>query len=144
HMSLVDQVHQSAWCGDKHVYPLAHPIHLGNLRNTATNRQSTTTNMLTVCGDTLVKLYGQLPSRDKHQCTGHFVFFSIRLQQLQNRQCKGCCFAGSGLCTTDNILPLQYKWYCLLLYRCCQRIPYVVDGFYNRIYYPKILKTHFL
>src|SRR5690606_28498554 len=128
----------------KNVYPLAHAILLGNLRNTAITRLSTNANMLTVCCYTLVNLYGQLPSRDKHQCTAHFVFFSMRLQQLQNRQCKGCCIAGSGLCTIDNILPLQSKWYWLLLYQCCQRIPYVVDGFYNRIYYPKILKTHFL
>ena len=79
---------------------------------------------LTAIGAEIVADLGcELARRRKDEDTAAFARrFRICREAMQDRQCEGRRFAGSGLCDADKIAPLQEGWDRLLLDRSWYRV----------------------
>src|SRR5690606_6975708 len=113
--ALRNAILQSARASDDHLYTsLQRPL-LRALLYSTENHKISQFQVTAVSIEAFFNLNGQLTRWCKDKCLNLVVTDVFLCKILQNRDGKGCCFSGSGLCSSKQVPAFQYFGYSLLL-----------------------------
>lgn len=153
HMSLRDEIEETAWSSDQDIDSLSHTCDLLALSDSAKYHSRTESGMATVGIKTLFDLTRELTSRCEDEtastsfrdewflaifcdttCRSFYSFFCSLRESLDDRERKGCRLSGSCLCAPEKVESSEDHGDGFFLDRCRTRISFFFEGFLDRFY----------